>query len=59
MKYEWIRDKKDLIIVGVGDTSFKQDDKAIGGVPLFLANSVMTQVTPIFWKSKQIERVCH
>ena len=29
VKYEWIGDKNDLIIVGVGYTSFKQDDKAI------------------------------
>ena len=39
IKYEQIGDKDDLIIVGVGDTSFKQDDKAIGGIFLFLANS--------------------
>ena len=59
IKYEWIGDKEDLIIVGVGDTSFKMDDKVIGGVFLFLANSSRTRAAAIFWKSKQIDRVCH
>ena len=59
IKYEWIGDKEDLIIVGIGDASFKQDDKAIGGVFLFLFNSSLSQAAPIFWKTKQIERVCH
>ena len=38
---------------------YKQDDNAIGGVFLLLANSSFTKASPIFWKSKQIERVCH
>ena len=48
VKYEYIR-----------DASFKQDDKAIGGIFLFLANLSMTHAAPIFWKTKQIDRVCH
>ena len=48
-----------MIIIGLGDTSYKQDDKAIGGVILLLANSSFTKALPIYWKSKQIERVCH
>ena len=47
-----------LVIVGIGDTSYKQDDKAIGGVLIFLANSSLTGALPIYWKSKQIEQVC-
>ena len=38
IKYEWIGNKEDLILVGIGDTSYKQDDKAIGGIFLFLSN---------------------
>ena len=34
--------KDNLIIVGIRDTSCKTDDKAIGGVLLFLSNSEMT-----------------
>jgi len=55
VKYEKIREKEDLHIVGIGDASFKSDDKAVGGVFLFLANSEMTRASPIYWKSKQID----
>ena len=48
-----------LLIVGIGDSSFKSDDKAIGGVLLFLANESMTRAVPIYWKSKTISRVCY
>ena len=50
---------KDVVFIGLGDASYKQDDKAIGGFILLLANSLFTKASPIFWKSKQIERVCH
>ena len=36
LKFERIGEREDLIIVGIGDTSFKTDDKAVGGVFLFL-----------------------
>ena len=47
LKYENIGDREDLIVIGIGDTSFKTEDKAIGGVFLFLANSSMTKATPM------------
>ena len=47
------------MIVGIGDTSFKSDDKAVGGVLLFLYNTSMTRAAPIYWKSKTISRVCY
>ena len=47
------------MIIGVGDASFKSDDKAVGGVLLFLANEEMTRAAPIYWKSKTISRVCY
>ena len=59
VKYARIGDKEDLVVVGIGDASFKVDDKAIGGVSLFLANRDLTRASPIYWKSKQIDRVCH
>ena len=58
-KYEYIGGKDNLIIVGIGDDSYKQDDKAIGGIFLFLANFSMTRAAPIFWKTKHIQRVWH
>ena len=35
------------------------EEKAVGGVLIFLANSTMTKVSSIYWKSKTISRVCH
>ena len=48
MKFSRIGPKDDLIIVGIGDASFKIDDKAIGGVLLFLSISYMTKAAPIY-----------
>ena len=59
MKFSKIAPKDDLMIVGVGDASFKLDDKAVGGVLLFLSNTSMTRAAPIYWKSKTISRVCY
>lgn len=59
LKFSRIGERDDLMIVGFGDTSFKTEEKAIGGVFLFLTNLKMTRASPIFWKAKTIERVCH
>ena len=59
IKYKHILDKGDLMVVGIGDASLKTGDKAVGGVILFLTNSSMTRASPIYWKAKQIDRVCH
>ena len=59
IKYEYLGNKEDIVIIGLSDASYKQDNKAIGGVILFLANSSFTKASPIYWKSKQIDRVCH
>ena len=59
LKFSRIGPKDDLIVVGIQDASFKSDDKAVGGVLLFLSNSSMTRAAPIYWKSKTISRVCY
>ena len=59
LKNERIGEKEDLMIVGIGDTSFKTDDKAVGGVFLFLTNSAMERASPTYWKAVHIEYVCH
>ena len=56
MKFSRIGSKEDFI--GVRCTSFKTDDKAVGGVMLFLTNSSMTKASPLYWKEKTITRVC-
>ena len=59
MKFTTIGPKEDKIIVGIGDASFKTEERAVGGVLLFLSNSNMTRASPIYWKSKTISRVCY
>ena len=59
IKYGYLGDKEDLVIIRLGDASYKQDDKAIGDVILLLANSSLTRASPIYSKIQQIERVCH
>ena len=51
--------RMNLMIVGIGDASLKTGDKAVGGGILFLTNSSLTRASPIYWKVKQIDRVCH
>ena len=59
LKFSRIGPEEDLVILGIGDHSFKSEEKAVGGVLLFLSNSSMTKVVPIYWKSKTISRVCY
>ena len=37
LRYEKIEEREDLIAVGIGYASFKTEEKAVGGVFLFLA----------------------
>ena len=48
IKYKHLGGADDLVIIGVGDASYKQDDKAVGGVLFFLANSALYRASPIF-----------
>ena len=41
-------------VIGVVDASYKSDEKSVGGMLIMIADA-----SPIMWKSKQIERVCH
>ena len=50
IKYSHIGNKEDLVIIRLGDASYKHNDKAIGGVILLLANSSFTKASPIYWK---------
>ena len=59
LRYSNIADKDDLILIGIGDASFKVDEKAVDGVILLLSNTAMPRAVPIFWKSKSIARVCY
>ncbi len=57
--YGKVAEKENMQIVGLVDASYKSDEKSIGGMLIVLANEDMTRASPIMWKSKQIDRVCH
>ena len=59
MIYGRVGDKEDMQVIGMVDASYKSDEKSIGGMLIVIANGNMTRASPIMWKSKQIERVCH
>merc|ERR1712240_581533 len=54
-----IGDKEKLQVIGVVDASYKSDEKSIGGKLIMIADDRKTVASPIMWKSKQLERVCH
>ena len=59
VKYGRLGEKEKLQLVGIVDASYKSDEKSVGGIIIMMVNEDMTRASPIFWKSKQIERVCH
>ena len=59
VRFTRIGNKEDLEVNGVGDASYKLDEKSIGGNIVLLRNRKNEKVLPLFWKSKTIQRVCH
>ena len=57
--YGKIGDREKLQVVGIVDASYKPDEKSIGGMMIVLTNENMTKASPLMWKAKQIDRVCH
>ena len=57
--YNKVGEKEKLQLVGIVDASYKNDEKSVGGMMLLIADEKMTKASPVMWKSKQIERVCH
>ena len=48
-----------LQILGIGDASYKCDDKSVGGNFVLLGDMKNKKCSPMFWKSKQISRTAH
>ena len=60
MIYSKIADKnEDLEVIGIGDASYKWDDKSVGGNVILISNKKNNKVLPVYWKSKQIVRAVH
>ena len=57
--YSRVGEKEKLQIIGIVDTSYKSDEKSVGGLLKIIADDKLKRASPIMWKSKQIERVCH
>ena len=57
--YGEIGAKEDLQLIGVVDASYKCDEKSVGGMILLIEDKILKIASPIMWKLKQIERVCH
>ena len=56
--FKKIVEKKDLFIAGVSDAFYKNDDRSVAGEIIMLSNKKNTDVSPIYWKSGVIKRVC-
>ena len=50
---------EDLVVLGIGDAAFSQYDKSVGVSIILLGNKTNNTVSPLFWKTKSINRVCH
>ena len=59
VKFSHIGKKEDLVIHAVGDASYKCDAPSVGGNLIMLGSKTSNKVSPIYWKSKQIQKVCH
>ena len=57
--YSKVGENKNLQLLGIIDASYKNDEKSVGGMLLMIADEKMTKASPVMWKSKQIDRVCH
>ena len=55
VRFTRIGNKEDLEVNGVGDASYKLDEKSIGGNIVLLRNRKNEKVLPLFWKSKTIQ----
>ena len=57
--YSKVGEKEKLQLIGIVDDSYKNDKKFVGGMMLMIADEKMTKASPVMWKSKHIDRVCH
>ena len=56
--FKKIGEKEDLCITGVTDALYKNDDRSVAGEIIMLGNEKNMDVSPIYWKSGVIKKVC-
>ena len=54
--YGKVGEKEKLQLIGILDELYKSD---VGGILILMANEHMDNASPVMWKLKQIDRVCH
>ena len=59
VKFTRIGDRDDIAVHSVGDASYKCDAQSIGGNLIMMGNKTTRKVSPLYWKSKRIQKVCH
>ena len=57
--YIKIGEKEKLQIIGIVNASYKSDEISIGGILIMKEDEKIERASPIMWKSKQIDRICH
>merc|ERR1711984_14279 len=53
-----IGEKEDLCLIGVTDAAYNQTDNAVSGIIIMIGNRKTKAVSPIYWKSGVIRKVC-
>ena len=53
-----IGEKEDLCLIGVTDASYNTTENAVAGNMIMIGNMNTTAVSPIYWKSGVIRKVC-
>ena len=50
--------KNDLCVIGIGDALYHNDDNSVSGEIILLGNKRTVTVSPMYWKSGIIRKVC-
>ena len=53
-----IREKEELSVIGVNDASYHYDDRSVAGEMIMMGNQKNGKVTPLYWRSGVIRKVC-
>ena len=58
VKFVRVGQKEDLLIVGVSDASYHNDERSVAGEVIMLGNRKTEKVSPLYWRSGVIRKVC-
>ena len=58
VKFVRIGKKEELLIIGVSDASYHNDERSVAGELIMLGNKRTEKVSPLYWRSGVIRKVC-